>query len=271
MRLECNAKINLGLFVTEKREDGFHNLKSIFLPIPWLDVIDIQESDEVVFSSSGIKIDGNGSQNLCLQAYHLLAKDFPLPPVSIHLEKNIPVGAGLGGGSSDAAFVLKGLNELFRLNLTLQQLGAYASVLGSDCPFFIQNKSAFVSGRGDQLNFELKLKVSAYCLVINPGVHISTATAYSAIKPQKAKFDLFQINNLDQGKWQQHIVNDFEAALLPQYPLLQKLKTDLESLNPFYVSMSGSGSTFFALFDEKPEKSNFGNYASKLFELKINQ
>ena len=271
MRMNCNAKINLGLFITEKRVDGFHNLESIFLPVPWFDVVDIQESDETSFSSSGIEIDGNQSNNLCMKAYQLLARDYDLPPVSIHLEKNIPIGAGLGGGSSDAAYVLKGLNEMFRLNLSVERLEQLAGLLGSDCPFFIQNKAAFVSGKGERLNFKLNLHLECYCLLVNPGIHISTKEAYSSIIPKQAKFNLLDIKSLDNKEWQNSINNDFEAALVPNYSELEKLRKDLMKLDPFYVSMSGSGSTFFALFKKEPKHYNFPSFTSKCFQLSINQ
>ncbi len=271
MRIKCNAKINLGLSITEKRSDGFHNLESIFLPVPWYDIIEIQESDKTSFSSLGIAINGDDKNNLCMSAYHLLARDFILPPVSIHLEKNIPIGAGLGGGSSDAAYVLKGLNELFRLNLSIERLEQLASLLGSDCPFFVQNKAAFVTGRGELLDVSLKLDLNCYCLVMNPGIHIRTKEAYSAITPKKAELDLREINKMDKQEWQNTIVNDFETALLPAYPALVDLRESLLALNPFYVSMSGSGSSFFAFFKKKPQDLYIKGYVCKLFDLNINQ
>ncbi len=269
MRMNCNAKINLGLFITEKRVDGFHNLESIFLPVPWFDVIEIQVADKTLFSSSGIEIDGDQSNNLCMKAYQLLARDYVLPPVSIHLEKNIPIGAGLGGGSSDAAFVLKGLSEMFQLNLSVERLEQLAGLLGSDCPFFIKNKAAFVRGKGERLDSNLKLDLDCYCLLVNPGIHISTKEAYSSIIPKQAKFNLKDINNLDKRDWQNSIKNDFETSLLPNYPELIELKNELTKLEPFYVAMSGSGSTFFALFKEEPKGYSFPTYASKCFQLSI--
>ena len=271
MRMNCNAKINLGLSITEKREDGFRNLESILLPVPWYDVIEIQEVEKTSFTSSGIAIDGDDTNNLCTKAYHLLARDFILPPVSIHLEKNIPIGAGLGGGSSDAAYVLKGLNEMFRLNLSIERLEQLASLLGSDCPFFIQNKAAFVQGRGELLDVNLKLELNCYCILVNPGIHISTKEAYGAITPQMAQFDLRELHTLDKRTWQNTVVNDFETALLPNYPELVELRQSLLALNPFYVSMSGSGSSFYAFFEEEPAEYSFRNYVSKTFELNIRQ
>jgi len=269
--MNCNAKINLGLSVTEKRADGFHTIESIFLPVPWFDVIEIQESNKTSFTSSGIEIVGDQTTNLCMKAYRLLAREYVLPPVSIHLEKNIPIGAGLGGGSSDAAFVLKGLNELFRLNLSIEKLEQLAGLLGSDCPFFIQNKAAFVTGRGEELDSNLKLQLNCYCLMVNPGIHINTKEMYSTIVPQKAKFNLRDIHKLTKDKWQENVINHFETSVLPNYPELRTLKKELASLAPFYVAMSGSGSTFFALFEQEPKGYNLKKYASTCFRLTIDQ
>lgn len=271
MRINCNAKINLGLYVTEKREDGFHNLESIFLPVPWYDVVDIQKAEKTIFSSSGIKIGGDSSSNLCLKAYQLLAQEFIMPPVAIHLEKNIPIGAGLGGGSSDAAYVLKGLNEMFQLNLSTDKLKQLAAKLGSDCPFFIENNAAFVTGRGEELNTDLNLKLNCYCLVVNPSIHISTKEAYSNIIPQKSPFNLLTLNDLPHNDWQETVSNDFEKVLEPQYGPLQKLRSELNKLSPFYISMSGSGSTYFALFHKKPVGYDFEELSAKCFKLTINQ
>lgn len=201
-----------------------------------------------------------------MQAYHLLAVDYLLPPVHIHLNKIIPIGAGLGGGSSDAAFVLKGLNTLFDLNLSIEKLENYASKLGSDCTFFIKNEPAFVSGTGEALE-SLDFKLAAYFLMVNPNLHISTKEAYSKISPKPSKIDLKKAVLKPISEWQNLIVNDFEKALLPNYPALQQLKLDLQELGAQYVAMSGSGSTFFGIFTEKPKEFDFGNYTVKGFEL----
>jgi 4-diphosphocytidyl-2-C-methyl-D-erythritol kinase len=155
-----NAKINLGLSITDRRADGYHNLESVFYPIRLHDALELVESDELSFTSSGLAIPGNADSNLCVKAYHLLAADFTLPPVHIHLHKHVPIGAGLGGGSSDAAFFLKLMNDKFELSLSVEQLETYAGRLGADCPFFIKNKPAFATGIGDQLQ-EIPLDLSA--------------------------------------------------------------------------------------------------------------
>ena len=184
-----NAKINIGLFVTEKRQDGFHNLESIFYPIQWNDVLEAIPSDAFEFNTSGLAIDGDSDSNLCVKAYQLLKNDFDIPPIKAHLHKVIPMGAGLGGGSSDGAFMLKLINDLFELNLSTKQLQNYARQLGSDCAFFIENKPVFAFNKGDEFKeVDLDLKDNKL-LCIYPNAHVTTAEAYGGIKPQKAMFD----------------------------------------------------------------------------------
>lgn len=270
MLLTCNAKINLGLSVTGKRPDGFHSIESLFIPIPWNDYIEIKRSEELAFSAEGIHVDGNKEDNLCLRAYHLLNQRFGLPKMSIHLKKEIPIGAGLGGGSSDAAFVLKGLNEFFELNLSIEELEEYAGQLGSDCVFFIRNKAALVTGRGEQIDTTIPMTFFTYCIVVNPEIHISTKEAYSKISPKPPTLKLSKAITLPLEQWQDVIKNDFELALLPDYPALQVLKQKLLDMGAYYVSMSGSGSTFFAFFDCKPDQLLFNkSYKWRGFELKI--
>lgn len=265
MLLKCNAKINFGLFVTEKRKDGYHNLESIFLPVPWYDEITLEESEVLDFSSEGIKIDSTPENNLCLKAYRLLNNDFSLPPVRIHLHKKIPIGAGLGGGSADAAFVLKGLNELFELKLSTIKLEEYASKLGADCTFFIRNQASYVSGVGDLLE-PVDFIPTGFCLMVNPNIHISTKEAYASISPKHYSVNLKEAIKKDRSTWKNTIVNDFELALLPKYPVLNQVKQQLESMGAYYVSMSGSGSTYFAFFEEEPPLKNWGNYQVRSFQ-----
>src|SRR5688572_14534594 len=173
-----NAKLNIGLNVTERRPDSFHNLESVFYPVQWCDALEILPAKETKFTSSGIEIPGTIESNLCLKAYQLLKTDFELPPVKIHLHKNIPIGAGLGGGSSDAAFTLKLLNQLFELNIAEDKLEDYARKLGSDCAFFIRNKPVFAHEKGDVFE-PIKLDLTGYnCVVVYPNLHITTAEAY---------------------------------------------------------------------------------------------
>lgn len=249
----ANAKINLGLYVTAKREDGYHAIESIFLPISLHDVIEVANSSEqnVVFKSEGIAIDGLPEDNLCYKAYHLLKKDYQIGGIDCYLLKNLPIGAGLGGGSSDAAFMLKLLNDLFSLNLSSQALEKYAAQLGSDCPFYINNKTSFVSGRGEIMEpVELNL-ADKHIIVVYPDIHISTKQAYSQIKPHSAPVDLKEISNLHIKDWRENISNDFEKSILPLYPQIGLIKEKLYDHGAIYASMSGSGSAVYGIFDEK--------------------
>jgi 4-diphosphocytidyl-2-C-methyl-D-erythritol kinase len=246
-----NAKLNIGLNITERRPDGFHNLESVFYPVQWCDALEILPSEETAFSSSGIPIPGSAESNLCLKAYHLLKADFELPPVKLHLHKNIPIGAGLGGGSSDAAFALKLLNELFTLNISVEKLEDYARKLGSDCAFFIRNKPVFAYEKGDIFE-PVELDLSNYfCLIVYPNLHITTAEAYSKIKPHKPETNLKKAIANGIENWPKTITNDFETALFPTYSVLLKLKEQLYEAGAVYASMTGSGSAVFGIFKEE--------------------
>ena len=245
-----NAKINLGLHITERRPDGFHNLESVFCAIDYCDVLEIQPEKSLQFSSSGLEIPPSTSGNLCLQAYRLLQEEFDLPPVHIHLHKVIPIGAGLGGGSADAAFTLKMLKQLFDLKLRPEQLEEYARQLGSDCPFFIRNESRFCEGTGDIFT-PCHLPLQDYkAHVVYPGIHVSTAEAYRGINPKKADTNLRQ--SLQQeavDNWKTFLVNDFEQVIFPRYPELIKIKEQLYEAGALYVAMSGSGSCIYGIFE----------------------
>ncbi len=244
-----NAKINIGLYITGKREDGYHNLSSCFYPIPWCDILEIVESGSLTFHSSGIEIPGNGEVNLCLKAYHLLKKDHDLPPVSVHLHKIIPIGAGLGGGSSDGTFTLKALNEIFQLNLTISQLEEYALSLGSDCPFFIQNQPVIVSGRGEIFKrTDLSLK-GKFVVLVNPLIHISTGEAFSGIGVYSKEPELESMLQNPFEKWKDQVKNDFEVSVFGRYPEIGEIKGTFYSKGAIYASMTGSGATVFGVFD----------------------
>lgn len=246
-----NAKINLGLAITEKRADGFHNIDSCFYPVAWKEVLEIQRAKQTSFTSSGIDIPGDVSKNLCLQAYELLKTDFRLPPVHIHLHKVIPIGAGLGGGSADGAFALKMLNNIFELGLNTEQLEYYAAQLGSDCPFFVNNKPVLVSGRGEVFT-EVKLNLGGrFMVLINPQIHISTKEAYAGIQPKMPEMSCHHILQQPMENWEGLLVNDFEASLFPNYPQLPAIKKRLYQAGAIYASMTGSGSTVFGIFDEE--------------------
>lgn len=264
-----NAKINLGLNVVSKREDGFHDLETVFYPIPLRDILEIKENNlnKVQFSSSGINIPNSLEGNLVVQAYDLLKKDFDLPFVNIHLHKIIPIGAGLGGGSSDSSFALKALNDKFDLKLTEDQLENYASKLGSDCPFFIKNNPVFASGKGDEfqeVSFSLKGK---FLHLIYPAIHVSTATAYGGIVPKASNVDMKEIIVGSTEEWKGQLNNDFEKSVFRKHPTLSDWKNKMYKNGAFYACMSGSGSSIVGLFNEKPTLSQNGEIQQWILEL----
>lgn len=255
MILFPNAKINLGLNITERRLDGYHNLETIFYPLMIKDVLEVIESNELSFQSSGIHIPGNDQTNLCLKAYHLLKRDFEIPPVSIHLHKHIPIGAGLGGGSADAAFMIRLLNQQFELDLTEEQMMNYARQLGADCAFFINNKPVYAFDKGDCFE-PVDLDLSKYHLVlVMPPVHVSTAEAYSGIKPKSTGASLKELIKLPIEEWRSHIKNDFEDHIFKAYPIIAEVKNYLYHAGAIYASMSGSGASVFGVFEQQPDLS----------------
>lgn len=251
-----NCKINLGLHITRKRADGFHDLETVFYPLPLCDALEVIGSPlhGIHFSSSGLPIAGDDRDNLCVKAYHLLRQDFPqLASVQMHLQKNIPMGAGLGGGSADGAFALQLLNRKLQLNLSETQLLHYALQLGSDCPFFIINKSAYATGRGELLQ-PLALDLSQYqVLIVNPGIHIHTGWAFAQITPQQPAHALSELILQPVATWKHSIANDFEPAVTALHPELVLLKEQLYQAGALYAAMTGSGSTFFGIFEKKTE------------------
>jgi 4-diphosphocytidyl-2-C-methyl-D-erythritol kinase len=250
-----NAKINLGLHITGRRSDGYHDLATIFYPLPLTDVLEIVPGNTLQFSSSGLPVPGETSSNLCLKAYHLLQKDFDLPPVQIHLHKNIPMGAGMGGGSADGAFMLRMLNEKFSLGLSSEQLIGYTLRLGSDCPFFILNRPCFATGRGELLQ-PIGLDLSAYrFLIVHPGIHVSTAWAFAQITPQQRQGEssLQEIIQRSVTDWKQQLVNDFEAPVMLAHPAIAAIKQQMYDAGALYAAMSGSGSAVFGIFEKQVE------------------
>ena len=247
-----NAKINIGLYITEKREDGFHSINSCFVPIPLQDAVEILPSTETVFESYGIPIPGESSDNLCLKAVNLLAQDFDIPPVKVLLQKNIPIGAGLGGGSADGTEVLKAIRDEFELKISNLTLESYALKLGSDCPFFVQNKVSIAKGRGEELK-AISLNLAGwYIVIVNPKIHISTKQAYAGVKPKTMTFDLEQkLLETKVEQWKGQIENQFEEHILALYPEIKALKEKLYKLGASYASMTGSGATVYGLFSEK--------------------
>lgn len=247
----ANAKINLGLNITEKRPDGYHNLETAFYPLKIYDVIEILDAEETSCVVKGIDVPGDTADNICLKAFELLSQDFDLQPQQICLLKNIPVGAGLGGGSSDAAFLLKLLNEKFKLNLPVEVMQDYARKLGADCAFFIENKPVMAFGKGDEFE-SLALDLSQYFKVlVKPPVHVSTAAAYSGVKPSTPSSSLKDLIHLPLGRWRGQVKNDFEASVFSVYPEVEKIKQDLYDAGALFALMSGSGSSVYALFEQK--------------------
>lgn len=265
----ANAKINLGLNVLYKRADGFHELESVFYPVNIFDSLEILDADELKFSVYGIEIPGDANDNLCIKAFNLLKAEFNISNVHIHLLKNIPFGAGLGGGSSDAALTLKMLNQKFDLNLSDTQLETYAAQLGSDCAFFIKNSAQLATGRGEILKpIDLDLNKKSF-LLIKPNFGISTKEAYANIRTNDKNESIEQIVLNRVEDWQGRLKNDFEEALFPKYPVLAEIKKQLYEQSAIYAAMSGSGSTMFGIFENEnaaqKAKSFFENLDYQLF------
>ena len=243
-----HAKINLGLYITEKRPDGYHNISSCFYPIGWSDALEILPASTFHFSTSGLSVPGDTEDNLCVRAYNLLQKEFNLPPVKIHLHKIVPMGAGLGGGSSDGAFTLKILNEIFGLSLQEETLADYASMLGSDCPFFIKGRPVVATGTGNVFE-PITLSLEGYSLwVVNPQISVNTAEAYGQIAPKMPENDIKEILHLPVDEWKNVLDNDFELTVFQRYPEIGHLKAALYEIGASYASMSGSGASVFGIF-----------------------
>lgn len=264
------CKINLGLSVKYKREDGFHELESIMYQLPWCDILEIVKSDEFNFTSTGLEILGETENNLCIKAYRLLQQDFQLTPVKIHLHKILPMGAGLGGGSSDGAYTLRMLNELFELNLTTNQLRSYANQLGSDCALFIEDLPQLAKGRGEILkNIDLDLS-GYYVHLINIGIHINTKMAFENLSFKQQHFSLENLKVSDMHNWKNYLFNDFENSIFPSYPELAEIKARMYENGAFYASMTGSGSTMFGIYKKEPKVLNFSGkeeYLEKIISL----
>lgn len=248
-----NCKINLGLSITAKRNDGYHELETVFYPVGLKDVVEVIRASDlntpVQFTSTGIEVPGEIQHNLCVKAYNLLKAAYPsLPPVKIHLHKHIPMGAGLGGGSSDATAVLKLLNQVFNLSLTQAQLINYAAQLGSDCPFFVFDTPCYATGRGEILK-PIQVDLSNYSIaLIHPGVHIATSWAFQQLAPHNKEKSIATIIAQDIETWKQELVNDFEVPIFIANPLLATIKSSLYNEGAIYASMSGSGSSLFGIF-----------------------
>ncbi len=244
-----NCKINLGLNILQKREDGYHDISSIFLPIPWYDVLEIISSKQKTHIQTTGLNSGTPADNLCLKAYQLIKNDYPnLPEISIYLHKTIPAGAGLGGGSADATFMLTLLNTKFDLKITSSKLYRYAAQLGSDCSFFLLNKPAIISGKGEILEqIDLSL-TDKKILILNPGIHIPTAEIFKEIHPVIPTRSLKDIIHQPIETWRNELKNDFEEIVFPKFPILEEMKNTLYNYGAEYASMTGTGSTLYAIF-----------------------
>ncbi|TRZ82271.1 MAG: 4-(cytidine 5'-diphospho)-2-C-methyl-D-erythritol kinase [Sediminibacterium sp.] len=243
------CKINIGLSILEKRADGFHALETVFYPVALHDIVELVPAKSFAFFHTGISIPGDTSNNLCVKAYQLLKADFPqMSNVQIHLHKNIPMGAGLGGGSGDGTTVLKILNTLFNLNLSKEQLLNYAAQLGSDCPFFIFNKACHATGRGEILE-PIAIDLSNYTIaLIHPGIHIATSWAFQQLNPSVKEKSIATIIKQPIETWKAELINDFEAPVFKAHPSLETFKNNLYRQGAIYASMSGSGSSLFGIF-----------------------
>jgi 4-diphosphocytidyl-2-C-methyl-D-erythritol kinase len=255
-----NAKINLGLNIIRKRLDGYHDLETVFYPLAIRDALEVIKNDnikeDIRVSLSGIPINGKTEENLCFKAYWLLKKDFSqLPAVMIHLHKAIPAGSGLGGGSADGAFTLRLLNQEFALGLSTEQLLDYALQLGSDCPFFIINKPCVATGRGEFLE-PVSVDLSGYkFFIVNPGIHLSTAEAFSLLKPSLPSKSIKEIIQQRVETWQTELKNDFEKPVFKKHPEIETIKAKMYGSGAVYSSMTGSGSMVYGIFRKELEVS----------------
>lgn len=280
MILYPNCKINLGLNIVRKRGDGYHDIETVFLPIPLCDCLEINPAHEDSFTIDGRQLDCSVQDNLVVRVLNMLrAEDFEIPPVAIRLTKNIPSGAGLGGGSTDAAFMIKGLNEMFDLQLTEQQMAARVGRLGADCPVFIANIPVYAEGKGDEftslqtpllqkqyfalppvgsvlppsISLSIPASLDGYWLVlVKPNDFISTREAYAAVTPAPSKVSLNEILSQGVRKWRGQMVNYFEASVFPSHPVIQGICEQMYMLGASYSAMSGSGSTVYGLFRRQP-------------------
>ncbi|MEQ9186320.1 MAG: hypothetical protein RLP15_01195 [Cryomorphaceae bacterium] len=263
-----NIKINIGLYITGKRPDGFHNIESVFYPVHWKESLEVtdrlesswqhpeivtrSEAGKVRFMSYGLDIPGNPSENLCIKVYQRLEAWFNLPAIDIHLLKTIPIGAGLGGGSADAAFTLKALKDYFSLTLSDKEAMDILSEIGSDCPFFWKNEPMFVFGRGEKMRSS-DLDLSNYNIaLVHPGIHVSTKEAYSGVIPAPPPMDLNMLSAVDISGWKGIVSNAFEKTVFPRHPEIATIKEEMYELGAMYASMTGSGSAVYGIFKEIP-------------------
>ena len=268
MTVYPNAKINIGLNVVAKRPDGYHDLETVFYPINLQDAIEIEECGDNVpecgytLDVRGTAVEGSPDDNLVVKAYKLLKHDFDIPPMRLALDKHIPTGAGLGGGSADAAFTIKAINEQFALGLTDEQMEEYCARLGADCPFFIKNKPVFATGIGNVFH-PIEVDLSGKTIVlVKPDIFVSTKDAYANVKVQRPQHSLTELLAQPIEEWKDTVVNDFEASVFSKYPEIASIKENMYDAGALYASMSGSGSSVFGIFDNPV---NINEKNSKIF------
>ena len=266
------AKINLGLHVLGKRTDGYHALESIFLPLAWTDILEVVvdphvAAGELKTTFTGLPIPGASDDNLVVKAHRILADLHDLPGLHLHLRKNLPMGGGMGGGSSDGTYALLAINDVCQLGLSKETLLAHAAELGSDCPFFVESAPAMVTGRGEHvapLGFELPLD-RAWVVVANPGIHISTAEAFGGLTPTDRTTPWDHLATTPLTQWHTLIRNDFESGAVERHPAIGDLLQALRDAGAAYVQMTGSGSTVFGLFHDETLARSAGNACGAQF------
>lgn len=250
-----NAKINLGLHIVSKRVDGYHNIETIFYPVKLKDALEIVESKGIkdTLHISGIQVDGSSDDNLVMKALRLVREEHHIPNLDIYLHKVIPFGAGLGGGSADAAAMLQLLNDKYDLQYSETELVEKATRLGADCAFFILNKPVFAKGIGNEFeSLDISLK-GYYLLLIKPPVYVSTPEAYSLVVPHLPEVSLKDLALSPVDRWHKSMKNDFEQSVFDKYPVLQRIKSVLIENGAVYAAMSGSGSSLFGIFEKAPD------------------
>ncbi|MCQ2329903.1 MAG: 4-(cytidine 5'-diphospho)-2-C-methyl-D-erythritol kinase [Paludibacteraceae bacterium] len=264
-----NCKINIGLNIVRKREDGYHDLCTAMYPIPLADELEIEEAEKFSFETKGIKLDDDGKENLVVRAYRMMEETYgTLPPVKIMLTKNIPSGAGLGGGSADAAFTIKMINEMFKIGANDNEMEKIAAKLGADCAFFIKNKPRMCKGKGDQMS-DIRIDLSGKRLImVKPDINISTKEAYAGCHPQPWKRQLEELlTETDIKTWQNEVKNDFERQIFINHRELEQIKREMYEIGACYASMSGSGSTIYGIFETKTVTSSFTKYKTFIIDL----